>query len=122
MGFYVQGGIRGLTIFGSAFDNYFLQAQRVRQLVKDDFDRVFLAREMDVVIHPSAIQTAPELEAEGAETYVQDVLTVPASLAGVPGLSVPMRVDGWPVGVSVIGEWGWEEMVFRIGEVMEGLR
>lgn len=96
--------------------------------MRDDFDRVFSAREgnetgVDVLIHPSAIQTAPELEADcGAETYVQDVLTVPASLAGVPGLSVPMGVEGWPVGVSVVGQWGCEEMVLRIGHIVEGLR
>ncbi|RDB18444.1 Glutamyl-tRNA(Gln) amidotransferase subunit A, mitochondrial [Hypsizygus marmoreus] len=132
------------ALSADAFDNYFLQAQRVRQLVKDDFNRVFAAPNfqysdtggvgsddgVDVLIHPSAIQTAPLLDAgpdvdgQGQE-YVQDVLTVPASLAGVPGLSVPMKVgaegDGWPVGVSIIGQWGCEEMVFAVGQAVEGL-
>jgi aspartyl-tRNA(Asn)/glutamyl-tRNA(Gln) amidotransferase subunit A len=141
----------------SAFDNYFLQAQRVRQLVRNDFDRVFSlpnfyysdptsqqqkqsttnADQVDVLIHPSAIRTAPPLIDENEEendgvmnldTYVQDVLTVPASLAGIPALSVPVPLkflnmeeggDGWPVGVSVVGQWGSEELVMRVGEVIE---
>ena len=85
---------------------------------------------MDVVLHPSAIQTAPPLP-EGVDkaipgsasldAYVQDVLTVPASLAGLPALSVPAGtgVDGWPIGVSVVGQWGFDEMVLRVGEAIQ---
>lgn len=144
--------------FISAFDNYFLQAQRVRQLVKDDFNRVFLTPDfhssssltdqhkndnrVDVLIHPSAIRTAPLLsEKSGLGTYVQDVLTVPASLAGLPALSVPVPAacrgvsgdrnnedidvddvdDGWPVGVSVVGQWGCDELVLKVGEIIESV-
>lgn len=138
----------------SAFDNYFLQAQRVRNLVRDDFDRVFkasnvLTRSMpkeqggtkpssspeavDVILHPSAIRTAPPLPSyaeqepepatdEGLDSYVQDVLTVPASLAGLPALNIPMgyvKDDGWPVGVSVVGQWGSEDLVMSIGSIIE---
>jgi aspartyl-tRNA(Asn)/glutamyl-tRNA(Gln) amidotransferase subunit A len=137
----------------SAFDNYFLQAQRVRRLVRDDFDRVFRAPNVltnhssnftssqtsnpniDVLLHPSAIRTAPLLplsspdsssilsSSSGLDAYVQDVLTVPASLAGLPALSVPACswVDGWPVGVSVVGQWGCDEFVLRVGEIIEQL-
>lgn len=126
----------------SAFDNYFLQAQRVRQSVRDDFDRVFRQRNVlsnsprhpepnidgvDVLIHPSAIRTAPLLSENvddaGLDAYVQDVLTVPASLAGLPALSVPAPVDdnSWPVGVSVVGQWGFDEMVLQVGKVIEDL-
>jgi aspartyl-tRNA(Asn)/glutamyl-tRNA(Gln) amidotransferase subunit A len=139
----------------SAFDNYFLQAQRVRQLVRNDFDRIFslpnfyftdpsipLAQEgpsknadqVDVLVHPSAIRTAlPIVEekdesASDLDSYVQDVLTVPASLAGLPALSVPVpekfldpEGDGWPIGVSVVGQWGSDELVMRVGEVVEQL-
>src|SRR6266478_1913221 len=93
-------GIPWLMMSLSAFDNYFLQAQRVRTLVRRDFDRVFRARNVlslhsetnqsgvDVLIHPSAIRTAPPLDGDGPgsisdlDSYLQDVLTVPASLAG----------------------------------------
>lgn len=144
------------ALTADAFDNYFLQAQRVRQLVKDDFNRVFLTPDfhssspftdqhkndnrVDVLIHPSAIRTAPPLSAQsGLGAYVQDVLTVPASLAGLPALSVPVPAacrrrlgeqgeesvddvdDGWPVGVSVVGQWGCDELVLKVGEMIEGI-
>ena len=121
----------------SAFDNYFLQAQRLRQRIRDDFMRVFrvpnpLARSaspnvdgVHLLLHPSAVRTAPRLdEQDGLDAYTQDVLTVPASLAGLPALSVPMAVgvegDGWPLGVSVVGQWGCETMVLAVGSVIEG--
>lgn len=54
---------------------------------------------------------------------MQDVLTVPASLAGLPALSVPAGFgeDGWPVGISVVGQWGTDELVLRVGEVIQKL-
>ncbi|KAF5392795.1 hypothetical protein D9757_000892 [Collybiopsis confluens] len=145
------------ALSADAFDNYFLQAQRVRQMVRDDFDSVFFVSNIlasssttpksrktdgvDVLIHPSAIRTAPRLpiaddagEPESAsrdtlQDYVQDVLTVPASLAGLPALSVPVpqavrnqnveKGDGWPIGVSVVGQWGSDELVLKVGRIIE---
>ena len=51
------------------------------------------------------------------EAYVQDVLTVPASLAGLPALSIPAGVgkDGWPLGVSIVGQWGSDDFVLEVG-------
>ncbi|KAF9053753.1 amidase signature enzyme [Hymenopellis radicata] len=112
------------SLSADAFDNYFLQAQRVRQLVKEDFDRAF--HHVDVLIHPSAIRTAPLLESVnyGLDSYVQDVLTVPASLAGLPAVSIPVRhaEDGWPVGVSVVGQWGADELVMKVGQLIESIQ
>jgi aspartyl-tRNA(Asn)/glutamyl-tRNA(Gln) amidotransferase subunit A len=123
--------------FASAFDNYFLQAQRLRQCIRDDFIRAFrvpnpLARSVTqnepgvhVLLHPSAVRTAPYLdnEQDGLDAYTQDVLTVPASLAGLPALSVPIAVgtegDGWPLGVSVVGQWGCERMILTVGATIE---
>lgn len=129
----------------SAFDNYFLQAQRVRQLVKNDFDAVFSlpnvrnedveddrsAEGVDVLLHPSAIGSAPSLSAgpnpSALDAYVQDLLTVPASLAGLPALSVPCPSsapgdgngdDGWPVGFSLIGQWGVDNLVLAVGDAI----
>ncbi|KDQ19104.1 hypothetical protein BOTBODRAFT_28596 [Botryobasidium botryosum FD-172 SS1] len=130
------------ALSADAFDNYFLQAQRVRALIRADFDNVFLTQNVlaapsmplsdsldsrvDVIMHPSAIRTAPPLSEtpdSGLDSYVQDVLTVPASLAGLPALSVPTGYDesgdGWPVGVSVVGQWGCEDMVFAVGAAIE---
>ena len=130
----------------SAFDNYFLQAQRVRKLIRSDFDRVFLTPNplldttkssvispagVHVLLHPSAIQTAPrlrddiekEMHSDSLGAYVQDILTVPASLAGLPALSVPAGLgqDGWPVGLSVIGQWGSDSLVLAVGRILEQL-
>lgn len=133
----------------SAFDNYFLQAQRVRAYIKADFNRAFRhpcvhlahpesslpADGVDVLLHPSAIRTAPRLPGkrnDGGEEcdslsmdeYLQDVMTIPASLAGLPALTVPagMGEDGWPIGMSIVGQWGMDELVLRVGRVLEGIR
>ena len=130
----------------SAFDNYFLQAQRVRAHIKADFNKVFRhpcvhlahpgpplsAHGVDVLLHPSAIHTAPCLagkqegggkgyDTSNMDEYLQDVMTVPASLAGLPALSVPMGLgkDGWPVGVSIVGQWGMDELVLQVGRAVE---
>lgn len=120
----------------SAFDNYFLQAQRVRQLIKSDFDSVFsvpnamLSKSspnpdgVDILLHPSAIRTAPLLDSDAASglgPYLQDVMTVPASLAGLPALSVPAgsAADGLPVGVSIVGQWGSDELVMCVGKIIQ---
>lgn len=51
---------------------------------------------------------------------MQDVLTVPASLAGLPAMSVPMGLgeDGWPVGVGLVGQWGHEKAILNLGKVL----
>ncbi|TBU24189.1 amidase signature enzyme [Dichomitus squalens] len=143
------------ALSADAFENYFLQAQRVRKLIKADFDRVFCipsvlnspsspisagpSEGVHVLIHPSAIRTAPALptlDSEGnpedgtdaptstLDAYVQDVMTVPASLAGLPALSIPAGTgaDGWPIGVSVVGQWGSDELVLKVGEIIERCR
>ncbi|EGN96886.1 hypothetical protein SERLA73DRAFT_185118 [Serpula lacrymans var. lacrymans S7.3] len=131
------------ALTADAFDNYFLQAQRVRRLIQADFDRVFRmpsalssvsrsnAEGVDVLLHPSAIRTAPLLplstgghardSAFGLDAYLQDILTVPASLAGLPALSVPAgsASDGWPIGASIVGQWGADDIVLRMGRAIE---
>ena len=119
----------------------------MRRRIRQDFDDVFRVPnvlshpstsphapdpshpQIDVLLHPSAIRTAPLLNSSrntesSLDTYVQDILTVPASLAGLPALNVPCGVgeDGWPVGVSVVGQWGCDEFVLRVGEIVEQLR
>lgn len=80
---------------------------------------------VDVLVHPSAIRTAPSLNEDQStlDAYVQDVMTVPASLAGLPALSVPIkRVETeWPIGVSLVGQWGSDDLVLEVGQIMESL-
>lgn len=137
------------ALTADAFDNYFLQAQRLRKAIRQDFNRVFVVPDalssapspppkdvgVHVLLHPSAIRTAPPLPLAGAtkddgeslDAYMQDVLTVPASLAGLPALSVPISStstegDGWPIGLSVVGQWGCEKMVLEVGRSVEETR
>ncbi|KAK7039171.1 Trimeric GatFAB AmidoTransferase(AdT) complex subunit [Paramarasmius palmivorus] len=129
------------ALSAGAYDNYFLQAQKIRQLIREDFDHVFRwtrsttttpntkdEKGVDVLIHPTAIRTAPLLSSvatsDAAETYLQDIMTVPASLAGLPALSVPVPGDGdgeWPIGMSVVGQWGCDRTVLDVGGVVEAL-
>ncbi|WWD21947.1 hypothetical protein CI109_106435 [Kwoniella shandongensis] len=120
------------------FDNTYLKALYLRQLLRQDYQNIFRiphplhaasgprpnADGVDLLIHPTAIRTAPVLgskPAKGETEYQQDRLTVPASLAGLPAMSVPAGKgdDGWPVGVSVTGQWGMEGLVFRLGRAIE---
>ncbi|KAI0035298.1 amidase signature enzyme [Vararia minispora EC-137] len=130
------------ALSADAFDNYFLQAQRLRNLIRQDFRDVFLVPDplllshspasvdgVHALVHPSAVQTAPPLpdtnvisEGDSLGAYVQDILTVPASLAGLPAVSVPARGKNkqGPVGVSIVGQWGCEAMILEIARVIEG--
>lgn len=82
---------------------------------------------VDVLLFPSAISVAPTLEeaqrkSGGTEAYVQDVLTVPASLAGLPAASCPVQMEGrsqLPIGVQVVGQWGDDELVLDVAELLE---
>jgi aspartyl-tRNA(Asn)/glutamyl-tRNA(Gln) amidotransferase subunit A len=87
-------------------------------------DHVAPEKGVDIILHPTAIRTAPKLD--GSDTsrssgYLQDILTVPSSLAGLPSMSVPAgrSDDGWPIGVSVVGQWGTEEVLFWAGREIE---
>ncbi|PWN37920.1 amidase signature enzyme [Meira miltonrushii] len=118
------------SLTSELFDNYFLQAQRVRQLVRKDLDRAFCLNNVmestqmesrtgvHAILHPSAVDIAPlvsEAKERGVETYTQDLLTVPASLAGLPSISVPAgRAEGMPVGITISTQWGCEPILWRI--------
>ena len=79
-----------------------------------------------MLLHPSTISTAPLLSActKGeTDEYGQDVLNVPASLAGLPAISVPLGKgqDGWPLGMQIAGQWGSDRFVLHVAEAMESL-
>jgi aspartyl-tRNA(Asn)/glutamyl-tRNA(Gln) amidotransferase subunit A len=103
------------------YDAYYGQAQKVRTLIIRDFERAFA--DFDVLITPTSPTTAfrmGEKASDPVEMYLSDVYTIPANLAGVPGLSVPCGlVGGLPVGLQVIGpHWG-EAVVLRTGHALE---
>ena len=88
------------------YDAYYLQAQRVRRLIADEFSRAF--ERCDVILGPTAPTTAFEIGAKSedpVQMYLGDIFTIPAPLAGLPALSIPCGFDeaGLPVGLQLMG-------------------
>ncbi|KAI3321626.1 amidase signature enzyme [Xylariaceae sp. AK1471] len=145
------------TLSSEAIDNYFIQAQKVRQLVRRDFDRVFKLEnplldeqhfalsemdesigletklgpaQVDFLVCPTAPTTPPLLEQVRNQTpldsYMNDVFTVPASLAGLPAISIPMDIPVDPTseeqkllyfgGLQLIGQYWDDARVLSISE------
>ncbi|MBQ5469478.1 MAG: Asp-tRNA(Asn)/Glu-tRNA(Gln) amidotransferase subunit GatA, partial [Acetobacter sp.] len=104
------------------YDAYYLKAQKVRTLIRQDFEDAF--KNVDVILTPTAPTAAFELGSHNddpIQMYLNDIFTVPASLAGVPALSVPAGFDqsGLPLGVQIIGRHFDEETVLSVGSVLE---
>lgn len=103
------------------YDAYYLKAQKARTLIKQDFDKVF--EQYDVIIGPTAPTTAFKLGTQVDDPltmYLNDILTIPVSLAGVPAISVPCGfADGLPVGMQIIGKAFDERTVLRVAHAYE---
>ena len=104
------------------YDAYYLRAQKVRALILRDFTDVFAT--VDALLTPTAPSAAfaqGDKMDDPVAMYLNDVFTVPASMAGVPGLSVPAGLDGQglPLGLQVIGRPFDEETVFAVGAALE---
>ncbi|MGH2367263.1 MAG: amidase, partial [Chloroflexota bacterium] len=89
------------------YDAYYLKAQKVRTLIKQDFDRAF--ERFDVLATPTSPTTAFKLGEKTQDPlamYLSDVCTLPVNMAGLPGISVPCGFDGQglPVGLQLIGK------------------
>ncbi len=100
------------------YDAYYGQAQKVRTLIKADFDRAF--EQVDVILTPVAPSTAlrfGEHTDDPLAMYLEDVFTLPANLAGVPALALPAGFDynGLPVGMQLMGPHFREDLLFRTG-------
>jgi len=89
------------------YDAYYLQAQKVRRIIADDFQQAFA--QCDVIAGPAAPTTAWKIGEHGDDPvadYLADIFTLPASLAGLPGMSLPVGFDGgMPVGLQLIGNY-----------------
>lgn len=125
------------SLSAAAMNNYFNQAQKIRRLVQQDFDAVFAlsnpmrspsssikndTNNVDIIVVPTAPTLPPRLSAikdiTPLDAYMNDIFTVPASLAGLPAVSVPVRSDQrvtsgpqLPVGCQVIGQFGDDSLV-----------
>jgi aspartyl-tRNA(Asn)/glutamyl-tRNA(Gln) amidotransferase subunit A len=105
------------------YDAYYLRAQKVRTLIKRDFEDCF-AKGVDAILTPSTPSAAFGVGEKGAdpvEMYLNDIFTVTVNMAGLPGISVPAGKDaqGLPLGLQLIGRAFDEETLFSLGEVIE---
>jgi aspartyl-tRNA(Asn)/glutamyl-tRNA(Gln) amidotransferase subunit A len=103
------------------YDAWYVKAQKVRTLIRREFDAVF--EKCDALITPTS-PTVPfkigEKTDDPLAMYLSDVCTLPANIAGVPGISIPAGfVDGLPVGMQVIGKHFSEETLFRVAYAYE---
>jgi len=105
------------------YDAYYLRAQKVRTLIKRDFEDCFSAGVNAVLTPttPSAAFAIGEKTADPIEMYLNDVFTVTVNMAGLPGISVPAGLDseGLPLGLQLIGRPFDEETLFSLGAVIE---
>jgi aspartyl-tRNA(Asn)/glutamyl-tRNA(Gln) amidotransferase subunit A len=106
------------------YDAYYLQAQKVRTLIKRDFEKSF-ADGIDAILTPATPSAAFGIGEKGSvdpiEMYLNDVFTVTVNMAGLPGLAVPGGLDaqGLPLGLQLIGRPFEEETLFALGAVIE---
>ena len=139
------------SLSAAAFENYFIKAQQVRRQVQRDFDRVFASShplhtgrqqpptsaprdQVDVIVTPTALSVPPKLRdienQDPVSAYAADILTVPASLAGLPAINVPVHIDESDVhhkkdvstiGVQIIAQYGDESTLFAAAKIVESL-
>lgn len=127
------------SLSAGAMDNYFIKAQKVRRLVQQDFNRVFARHHplleieeqrddttgVDVIVSPTAPSLPPTLSSitnnTSVDAYSDDVFTVPASLAGLPAISLPVPIDPYDpdldlktTGLQIIGQYGDDDLVLDL--------
>ena len=107
------------------YDAYYGQAQKVRTLISRDFAAAF--EQVDVLVSPTAPTTAFKLGEkldDPIAMYLNDLATIPANLAGVPGISVPSGLadeDGLPAGFQILAPALEDERLYRVGAALESL-
>ena len=96
------------------YDAYYIKAQKVRHLIKDEFDKIF--EEADLILNPVAPTTAPKFGAfaSSLEMYLSDIYTISVNLAGLPAISLPVsnNAEGMPIGLQLIAKAYEEQTLF----------
>jgi aspartyl-tRNA(Asn)/glutamyl-tRNA(Gln) amidotransferase subunit A len=104
------------------YDAYYLKAQRVRTLIRRDFERAF--EQCDLIVTPTAPTTAfkiGEKTSDPLQMYLSDIFTISVNLAGLPGMVIPCAYDSrkLPIGLQIIGAPFGEEAMFRAADAYE---
>lgn len=110
------------TLSAGYYDAYYLKAQKVRTLIKEDFDAAFA--KVDVLVCPTSPTTAfkaGEKTDDPLSMYLSDLMTIPVNLAGLPAISVPCGFDqqGLPIGMQLIGNVLQEDLLFQVAHAYE---
>jgi len=107
------------------YDAYYVKAQKVRTLIKRDFE-VSFADGVDAILTPATPSAAfgiadQDMSADPVKMYLNDIFTVTVNMAGLPGIAVPAGLDakGLPLGLQLIGKPFEESTLFQIGKVIE---
>ncbi|MBM3631035.1 MAG: Asp-tRNA(Asn)/Glu-tRNA(Gln) amidotransferase subunit GatA [Alphaproteobacteria bacterium] len=115
--------IIGTYVLSSGYyDAYYLKAQKVRKLIKNDFDHAY--KKVDAIITPSTPSSAfkiGEKTNDPVSMYLNDIFTVPVNLAGLPAISIPAGHDtkGYPLGLQIIGKAFQEQELLNIAYALE---
>jgi aspartyl-tRNA(Asn)/glutamyl-tRNA(Gln) amidotransferase subunit A len=109
------------TLSAGYYDAYYLKAQKVRTLIRQDFERLF--EEFDVLVAPTSPTVAFGIGDRTADPFqmkLADVLTIPANMAGIPAISIPCGFSkGLPIGLQIIGKSLDEETILRVAYAFE---
>eukprot|EP01091_Cochliopodium_minus_P015487 TRINITY_DN5534_c0_g1_i1.p1 TRINITY_DN5534_c0_g1~~TRINITY_DN5534_c0_g1_i1.p1 ORF type:complete len:544 (+),score=140.85 TRINITY_DN5534_c0_g1_i1:31-1632(+) len=110
----------------SSFDSFYLQALKVRRLIKNDYDYVFNKESgdaVDVIITPTAPSSSFPIDQkmDPIDEYLNDVMTIPSNLAGLPAISVPFDLDQHklPFGIQIIGSYMGETKLLQSAKVLQ---
>jgi len=113
--------ILGTFVLSSGYyDAYYSKAQKVRQMIKHDFEKAF--QEVDVILTPVSPTPAfkiGEKTSDPLQMYLEDIFTIPVNLAGLPAVSIPTRTKGLPIGFQLIGKHFREADILGIGQWYE---
>ncbi len=112
----------GEYVLSSGFyEEYYLQAMKVRRLIKEQFDKNF--KKYDVILSPVTKEGPAKIndKIDNIKMYMDDIYTVPANLCGLPAISVPFGIDGngMPIGVQIMGQCFEEKKIIRVAYTLE---
>ena len=104
------------------YDAYYTKAQKVRRLIKQDFDKAF--KEVDLILTPTCPDVAFNFGAKKQDPismYLSDIFTVPMNLAGIPAISLPLakNKDGLPIGLQLTMPEKFDKKLLKISKIIE---
>ena len=117
--------IMGNFVLSSGYyDSFYGVAQKIRRLIKDDFINVF--KSVDIIMAPTSPFTAFKLSEkieDPIQMYLSDIFTVPANLAGIPAMNIPIGVDnnGLPIGIQLMADYFKENDIFEMSKYIQDL-